>query len=152
MGWNRSFELFPLQNVSAAAQQQPKADFLEGKPHRKHPGVTNLKTVRLPDELQVAAQSIIRGKFTSCRLAYPETTQAALSNIRITFPSTGAQVPKLAERCQKLANFLWSRKRAVEDLTLRQKAVSLEKELWEKAIQKIGGDGLRACCAEKKSL
>lgn len=99
-----------FRNVSAAAQQQTKADFLEGKPHRKHPGVTNLKTVRLPDELQVAAQSVIRR----------------------------AQVPKLAERSQKLTNFLWSRKRAVEDLTLRQKAVSLEKELWEKAMQKIG--------------
>ncbi|XP_038135500.1 methyltransferase-like protein 17, mitochondrial [Cyprinodon tularosa] len=99
-----------IRTVSAAAQPKPKADFLKGEPHRKHPGVTNLKTVRLPEELQVAAQSIIHK----------------------------AQVPQLPERVQKLTNFLWSRKRAVEDLTLRQKAVSLEKELWEKAMQKIG--------------
>lgn len=46
---------------------------------------------------------------------------------------------QLPERIHKLTNFLWSRKRAVEDLTLRQKAVSLEKELWEKAMQKGGG-------------
>uniref|UniRef100_A0AAY5K2J6 Ribosome assembly protein METTL17, mitochondrial n=1 Tax=Esox lucius TaxID=8010 RepID=A0AAY5K2J6_ESOLU len=34
-------------------------DFLKGAPHRKHPGVTNLKTVRLPEELQKAALAII---------------------------------------------------------------------------------------------
>ncbi|MEQ2216821.1 hypothetical protein XENOCAPTIV_022917, partial [Xenoophorus captivus] len=98
--------------VSAAAQPQPGSDFLKGEPHRKHPGVTNLKTVRLPEELQLAAQSIIH--------------------------TIGAQVPQLAVRTHKLTNFLWSRKRAVEDLTLRQKAVSMEKELWEKATQKTG--------------
>uniref|UniRef100_A0A7N8WI21 Ribosome assembly protein METTL17, mitochondrial n=1 Tax=Mastacembelus armatus TaxID=205130 RepID=A0A7N8WI21_9TELE len=47
-----------------------------------------------------------------------------------------AQVTRLTERSHGLTNFLWSRKRAVEDVTLRQKAVSLEKELWEKAVEK----------------
>ncbi|KAM4727597.1 ribosome assembly protein METTL17, mitochondrial isoform 2-T2 [Anableps anableps] len=102
--------IFTVESVSSAAQPHPKVDFLKGEPHRKHPGVTNLKTVRLPDDLQLAAQSIIHR----------------------------AQVSQLAERSQKLTNFLWSRKRAVEDLVLRQKAVSLEKELWEKAMQNIG--------------
>ncbi|XP_006792410.1 methyltransferase-like protein 17, mitochondrial [Neolamprologus brichardi] len=97
--------------MSAATHPQPQVDFLKGEPHRKHPGVTNLKTLRLPEELHVAAQSIIHR----------------------------AQVNQLPEHIHKLTNFLWSRKRAVEDLTLRQKAVSLEKELWEKAMQK-GGD------------
>uniref|UniRef100_A0A8C3GBS1 Ribosome assembly protein METTL17, mitochondrial n=1 Tax=Cyclopterus lumpus TaxID=8103 RepID=A0A8C3GBS1_CYCLU len=77
--------------ISLSAQSQ--AAFLKGESHKKHPGVTNLKTLRLPDELQTAARSIIHSSLT---------------------------------------NFLWSKKRAVEDSTLRQKAVSLEKELWEK--------------------
>lgn len=70
--------------------------------------MTNLKTLRLPEELQMAAQSIIHR----------------------------AQVTRLTDRSRSLTNFLWSRKRAVEDSTLRQKALTLEKELWEKAMEK----------------
>ncbi|XP_056276586.1 methyltransferase-like protein 17, mitochondrial [Pseudoliparis swirei] len=93
-----------------AAAAQSQAAFLKGESHKKHPGVTNLKTLRLPDELQTAARSIIQR----------------------------ARVAQLTERSQSLTNFLWSKKRAVEDFTLRQKAVSLEKELWEKEMEKIG--------------
>uniref|UniRef100_A0A665UAL2 Methyltransferase like 17 n=1 Tax=Echeneis naucrates TaxID=173247 RepID=A0A665UAL2_ECHNA len=93
--------------MSTAAQPRSQADFLKGEPHRKHPGVINLKTLRLPEELQTAARSIIHSK--------------------------------LSRVCgHLLTNFLWSRKRAVEDTALRQKAVSMEKELWEKALQKKG--------------
>uniref|UniRef100_A0A1A8HAA3 Ribosome assembly protein METTL17, mitochondrial n=1 Tax=Nothobranchius korthausae TaxID=1143690 RepID=A0A1A8HAA3_9TELE len=99
-----------FRTVSAAANPQPKEDFLKGEPHRKHPGMTSLKTLRLPQELQVAAQSVIQK----------------------------AQVTQLTDRCHKLINYLWSRKRMVEDVTLRQKALGLEKELWEKAMQKMG--------------
>ncbi|XP_074508143.1 ribosome assembly protein METTL17, mitochondrial [Sebastes fasciatus] len=98
------------RGMSTAAHPQSQLDFLKGEPHRKHPGVTNLKTLRLPDELQTAARSIIHR----------------------------AQVTRLTDRAQSLTNFLWSRKRAVEDSTLRKKAVSLEKELWEKAMEKRG--------------
>uniref|UniRef100_A0A3Q3QU69 Ribosome assembly protein METTL17, mitochondrial n=1 Tax=Monopterus albus TaxID=43700 RepID=A0A3Q3QU69_MONAL len=84
-------------------------DFLKGEPHRKHPGVTKLKMLHLPEKLQIAAQSIIN-----------------------------THVSQLTDRTCKLTNYLWSRKRAVEDVTLRQKAVSLEKELWEKAMEKRG--------------
>ncbi|XP_024137555.1 methyltransferase-like protein 17, mitochondrial [Oryzias melastigma] len=97
-----------LRNMGSAVQ--PQEDFLKGELHRKHPGLTNLKTLRLPANLQTAAQSIIHR----------------------------AQISQLPGRAQKLTNFLWSRKRAVEDLTLRQKALGLEKELWEKAMQKTG--------------
>ncbi|KAM9719998.1 ribosome assembly protein METTL17, mitochondrial [Menidia menidia] len=97
-----------FRGMSVMAHPRPQTDFLKGELHRKHPGVTNLKTLRLPEELQIAAQSIIHR----------------------------AQVPQLPERVRKLTNFLWSRKRAVEDVALRQRAVSLEKELWEKAMQK----------------
>ncbi|KAM7379698.1 hypothetical protein PAMP_005232 [Pampus punctatissimus] len=98
------------RGMSAASKPQSQIDFLKGEQHRKHPGVTNMKILRLPDELQTAACSIIHR----------------------------AQVTRLTDRALSLTNFLWSRKRAVEDFTLRDKAVSLEKKLWEKAIQKRG--------------
>ncbi|CAK6973120.1 methyltransferase-like protein 17%2C mitochondrial [Scomber scombrus] len=96
--------------MSAATNPQSKVDFLKGEPHRKHPGVTNLKILHLPEELQMAACSIIHK----------------------------AQVTRLPARVLGLTNFLWSRKRAVEDSTLRQKAMSLEKKLWEKEMEKRG--------------
>lgn len=95
-----------FREMSTAANPQTQSDFLKGAPHRKHPGVTNLKTLKLPQELQIAAQSIIHR----------------------------AAVAQLPDRVHKLTNFLWSRKRLIEDAALRQKAVSLEKELWEKAM------------------
>lgn len=47
--------------MNEAAHPQPQVDFLKGQIHKKHPGVTNLKNLRLPEELQMAARSIIRG-------------------------------------------------------------------------------------------
>lgn len=99
-----------FRRMSVAAHLQPQVDFLKGELHRKHPGVTNLKTVHLPVELQAAAQSII----------------------------SGAELPRLTDRAHSLTNFLWSRKRAVEDSALRKKALSLEKEFWEKVTEKRG--------------
>lgn len=60
------------------------------------------------------------------------------SGFSISFP-VGAEVPRLTDRTHSLTNFLWSRKRAVEDADLRKRAVSLEKELWERAMDKAGG-------------
>ncbi|XP_029498936.1 methyltransferase-like protein 17, mitochondrial isoform X1 [Oncorhynchus nerka] len=97
--------------LSAEVHPQSHADFLKGAPHRKHPGVTNLKTLRLPDELQKAAQAIIQG----------------------------TEVSGLVDKARSLTNFLWSRKRAPEDVTLRERAMALEKNLWEKTKEK-GGD------------
>ncbi|KAG7313700.1 hypothetical protein KOW79_000080 [Hemibagrus wyckioides] len=77
-------------------------EFLRGSPHRKHPGVTNLKTIRLPEELQSAAVSVIYK----------------------------SEVKDLSERVRKLTNFLWSRKRAVESHELRERAIALE-EKWK---------------------
>lgn len=51
----------------------------------------------------------------------------------------GAELPRLTDRTRSLTNFLWSRKRAVEDTDLRKKAVSLEKEMWKRAMEKAGG-------------
>lgn len=97
-----------LRGMSTAAKPQLQADFLNGEPHRKHPGITNLKTLRLPEKLQVAARSIIHR----------------------------AQIRSLDKKAQSLTNYLWSRKRAIEDGALRQKAMNLERELWSKAIEK----------------
>lgn len=93
------------RGFSAVAHPQSQADFLNGAPHRKHPGVTNLKTLHLPQELQSAAQTVIHD----------------------------SAVTGLAERAHSLSNFLWSRKRSPEDAMLRDRALSLEKEMWKKA-------------------
>lgn len=61
-------------------------------------------------------------------------------------------MPRLADRTHSLTNFLWSRKRAVEDADLRKKAVSLEKELWKKAMEKVGGGLLRQVPDMKKHI
>ncbi|XP_076004497.1 ribosome assembly protein METTL17, mitochondrial [Genypterus blacodes] len=98
--------------MSAAAHPQSQVDRPNGASHRKLPGGVNLKMVRLPEELQTAALSIIHG----------------------------ARVKHLKQRALSLTNFLWSRKRAVEDLKLRQKAMGLEKELWEKAMENRDSD------------
>lgn len=54
-------------------------------------------------------------------------------------PLTGAQVTQLTDRTRNLTNFLWSRKRAPDNFTLRKKAATLEKELWEKAMEQRQG-------------
>ncbi|XP_030630480.1 methyltransferase-like protein 17, mitochondrial [Chanos chanos] len=105
------------RGLSAAAHSVIQTDSLKGTPHRKHPGLTNLKTLHLPEELQRGALSII----------------------------LEAEVNRLSERAQNLTNFLWSRKRAAEDTQLRERAIALEKELLEKekASHNIeGGRGL----------
>ncbi|XP_016135987.1 methyltransferase-like protein 17, mitochondrial [Sinocyclocheilus grahami] len=100
---------------SAAHLEQD--DILKGGPHRKHPGVTNLKTVRLPEQLQVAAQSVLK---------------------RAT---AGADVKSLSEKAHKLSNFLWSRKRVIETSQLREKAVLLENTFLEQE-RDIHTDGI----------
>ncbi|XP_072544609.1 ribosome assembly protein METTL17, mitochondrial isoform X2 [Salminus brasiliensis] len=96
---------------SAAAQVQ--SEFLEGSPHRKHPGVTNLKMLRLPEALQTGALTLIHK----------------------------SELKDLSERSRKLKNYLWSRKRAVEAPVLREKAMVLERKWMEKELQSDGGDG-----------
>uniref|UniRef100_A0A671RMJ8 Ribosome assembly protein METTL17, mitochondrial n=1 Tax=Sinocyclocheilus anshuiensis TaxID=1608454 RepID=A0A671RMJ8_9TELE len=53
-----------FQSAASSAAPLEQADFLKGAPHRKHPGVTNLKTVRLPEQLQGAAQSVLKSDLT----------------------------------------------------------------------------------------
>ncbi|CAL8343208.1 unnamed protein product [Merluccius merluccius] len=96
------------RTMSSAVHPQSQVDFLHGAPHRKHPGVTNMKTLRLPEQLQRAAQSVV----------------------------LSAQIKGLSDRAQSLTQFLWSRKRPVDDLTLRQRATSLEKMVLQRAKER----------------
>ncbi|KAI4902057.1 hypothetical protein NFI96_027390 [Prochilodus magdalenae] len=99
----RKWWIFSYQcESSAAALVQP--EFLKGSPHRKHPGVTNLKTLRLPEDLQKGALTVIQK----------------------------SEVKDLAERSHRLRNYLWSRKRATEASELKEKAIELEKKWMEK--------------------
>uniref|UniRef100_A0A671RND9 Ribosome assembly protein METTL17, mitochondrial n=1 Tax=Sinocyclocheilus anshuiensis TaxID=1608454 RepID=A0A671RND9_9TELE len=100
------------QRCQSSAAPLEQADFLKGAPHRKHPGVTNLKTVRLPEQLQGAAQSVLKS----------------------------AEVKSLTERAHKLSSFLWSRKRAIESSQLREKAILLEKKFLEQERDIHTGD------------
>ncbi|XP_051726017.1 methyltransferase-like protein 17, mitochondrial [Ctenopharyngodon idella] len=100
------------QRCQSSAAPLEQADFLKGAPHRNHPGVTNLKTVHLPEQLQVAAQSVLQG----------------------------ADVKSLTERAHKLSNFLWSRKRAIETSQLREKASFFERKFLEQERDKDGND------------
>ncbi|XP_043914435.1 methyltransferase-like protein 17, mitochondrial isoform X2 [Protopterus annectens] len=80
------------------------SEFLETVPHREHPGITSLKTVHLPSQLADAAQAVLE--------KHP--------------------VSQLAERTLQISTYLWSRKRPVEDETLRTKAAELEQKFLEK--------------------
>uniref|UniRef100_A0A672QPS3 Methyltransferase-like protein 17, mitochondrial n=1 Tax=Sinocyclocheilus grahami TaxID=75366 RepID=A0A672QPS3_SINGR len=102
-------------HIRSSAAHLEQDDILKGGPHRKHPGVTNLKTVRLPEQLQVAAQSVLK---------------------RAT-----ADVKSLSEKAHKLSNFLWSRKRVIETSQLREKAVLLENTFLEQE-RDIHTDGI----------
>ncbi|XP_051984445.1 methyltransferase-like protein 17, mitochondrial [Xyrauchen texanus] len=95
--------LIKAQRCQSTEAPLAKTSFLTGAPHRKHPGVTNLNIVRLPEQLQGTALSIIQR----------------------------AEVKGLAERAHKLSNFLWSRKRALETSQLRKKAILLERTFLE---------------------
>lgn len=80
------------------------------------------------------ACSIIHSTYSSNRMLL--LLVLAFLLIKSNFQLLEAQVPKLSDRANLLTNLLWSRKRAVEDVTLRKKAMNLEKELWERAIKK----------------
>nr|XP_023688400.1 methyltransferase-like protein 17, mitochondrial isoform X1 [Paramormyrops kingsleyae] len=103
--------MIPLRTTykgySTVANVQAVAAFLKGAPYRKHPGVTALKTVHLPEELQRGALSIVHG--------------AALRD--------------LTEQARRLSNFLWSRKRPMDEEQLRERALAMEKGLWEQEME-----------------
>ncbi|KAK6467784.1 methyltransferase-like protein 17 [Huso huso] len=97
--------------VAHESQVDNSSEFLNSTPHRRHPGITSLKTVQLPQHLEQAAQILIH-------------------------QAPGSQ---LAERAQSLCNFLWSRKRATGDRAIQERAVELEKRVREREQQRAEG-------------
>ncbi|MGH0140551.1 UNVERIFIED_CONTAM: hypothetical protein FKN15_023219 [Acipenser sinensis] len=105
-------QTFPENYIVAhESQVDNSSEFLNSTPHRRHPGITSLKTVQLPQHLEQAAQILIH-------------------------QAPGSQ---LAERAQSLCNFLWSRKRATGDRAIQERAVELEKRVREREQQRAEG-------------
>ncbi|OCU01556.1 hypothetical protein XELAEV_18007346mg [Xenopus laevis] len=86
--------------ATTVSQIDNTSDFLAHVPYRKHPGILNMKVVRLPKEVQDAAKVLIQG-----------------STIR-----------DLQGHINSLNNYLWSRKRPAEDKDLRVRAEELERK------------------------
>ncbi|KAM4809100.1 ribosome assembly protein METTL17, mitochondrial isoform 2-T2 [Rhinophrynus dorsalis] len=105
------FQQFRALSVMAPGLPQidNTSDFLDRVPHRKHPGILHLKLARLPQNAQDAAQVILQG----------------------------CSIRQLDERVSSLNNYLWSRKRPVEDRQLRARASELEREF----RASMGGSG-----------
>ncbi|KAG9331113.1 hypothetical protein JZ751_020248 [Albula glossodonta] len=72
---------------SAAASPQVQ-DFLNGAPHRKHPGVTALRCVSLPEELQRAALCTIHGERHTIHTAYNIHTHSQYTTHTATIHTT----------------------------------------------------------------
>ncbi|XP_041036719.1 methyltransferase-like protein 17, mitochondrial isoform X2 [Carcharodon carcharias] len=78
----------------------PRQEAEEQVPHRRHPGISNLKTIRLPDALSQGVRLLLEQ----------------------------SPIRRLEDGARELSDFLWSRKRAVEDRELRARA----QRLWER--------------------
>ncbi|XP_062994017.1 methyltransferase-like protein 17, mitochondrial isoform X2 [Elgaria multicarinata webbii] len=111
--------------IPKVSQVDNSSDFLGKIPHRKHPGILHLKSVRLPPELVEVARFLV-----------------AESSMR-----------SLEEKTKSLTNYLWSRKRPLEAEELRRKAHQVEQKLREEAVayarQKVALNSLDEA-AEKK--
>ncbi|XP_064416492.1 methyltransferase-like protein 17, mitochondrial isoform X2 [Latimeria chalumnae] len=90
-----------LSAAPRIAQAESSLEFLKVGPHRRHPGISCLKTVRLPAQLSEAAQLLLQNN----------------------------SIRNMSEGVQDLTNFLWSRKRPVEDKELQSRAQHLEQRL-----------------------
>nr|XP_056720173.1 methyltransferase-like protein 17, mitochondrial [Euleptes europaea] len=87
--------------IPKVTQVDNSSDFLSKVPHRKHPGIVHLKAVRLPPELIEAAR----------------------------FQMDESSVRNVEQQAKALTNYLWSRKRPVEEEELRRRAQFLEQKL-----------------------
>ncbi|XP_038630733.1 methyltransferase-like protein 17, mitochondrial [Scyliorhinus canicula] len=82
---------------SPAREEAPRLPEQQQLPHRRHPGIGHLKTIRLPEEL--------------------------LQGVRLLSEQT--PIRRMEESARELTNFLWSRKRAVEARELQTRAQRL---------------------------
>ncbi|XP_077688451.1 ribosome assembly protein METTL17, mitochondrial isoform X2 [Eretmochelys imbricata] len=90
--------------IPRVSQVDNSSDFLGNVPHRRHPGVLHLRSVRLPAELVKAAQLLVEQ----------------------------STVHGLKDQVVSLTNYLWSRKRPLEASELQRRGQQLEQQLREK--------------------
>ncbi|XP_072126196.1 ribosome assembly protein METTL17, mitochondrial isoform X1 [Mobula birostris] len=98
-----SRRLCPGEVLIALGHQHRPSSSASATPHRRHPGISALGTLRLPEALRQAAQLRLHANPINC----------------------------LEENARDLTNFLWSRQRAVEDVELRARARGLAKKFQE---------------------
>ncbi|XP_053119693.1 methyltransferase-like protein 17, mitochondrial [Hemicordylus capensis] len=89
--------------IPKVTQVDNSSHFLENVPHRQHPGILHLKSVKLPPELVEAASFLV-----------------AQSSVR-----------NLDQQAKALTNYLWSRKRPLEIADLQRQAQQVEQKLKE---------------------
>ncbi|CAM4628219.1 unnamed protein product [Lepidochelys olivacea] len=89
--------------IPRVSQVDNSSDFLGNVPHRRHPGVLHLRSVRLPAELVKAAQLLVEQ----------------------------STVHGLKDQVVSLTNYLWSRKRPLEASELQRRGQQLEQQLRE---------------------
>ncbi|XP_070575004.1 ribosome assembly protein METTL17, mitochondrial-like [Ptychodera flava] len=104
--YRTKIEMYTSRCMSTIAKNKTKMDesireFLQTSPHRKHPGLVRPKTIILPENLQKALQFVFK-------------------------EYSGRE---LAEKSKALVNYLWSRKRPVEDSEVRRTAMAMAKQL-----------------------
>ncbi|KAL8176498.1 UNVERIFIED_CONTAM: hypothetical protein K2H54_035620 [Gekko kuhli] len=103
--WRMALPDVSLRGMAAVipkvTQVDNSSDFLGNVPHRKHPGIVRLKTVQLPPELIESARFLV-----------------ADSSMR-----------SVEEQAKALTNYLWTRKRPIEEAELLRKARYLEQKL-----------------------
>ncbi|XP_015273012.1 PREDICTED: methyltransferase-like protein 17, mitochondrial [Gekko japonicus] len=87
--------------IPKVTQVDNSSDFLGNVPHRKHPGIVHLKAVTLPPELIESARFLV--------------ADSSMRNVK--------------EQVKALTNYLWSRKRPIEETELLRKAQYLEQKL-----------------------
>ncbi|XP_069798621.1 ribosome assembly protein METTL17, mitochondrial [Narcine bancroftii] len=95
-------------SMPAAGTARPRSSPARELPHRRHPGISSLKTLHLPEELRQAALLLLQENPINC----------------------------LEDNVRNLNNFLWSRKRAVEDSEVRAQARKLVEKFREEADSK----------------
>uniref|UniRef100_A0A8C0G6W7 Methyltransferase like 17 n=1 Tax=Chelonoidis abingdonii TaxID=106734 RepID=A0A8C0G6W7_CHEAB len=104
--------------IPRVSQVDNSSNFLGNVPHRRHPGVLHLRSVRLPAELVKAAQLLVEQ----------------------------STVHGLKDQVVALTNYLWSRKRPLEANELQRRRQQLEQQLREKVQSCTAGDPQLTCC------
>ncbi|XP_005284273.2 methyltransferase-like protein 17, mitochondrial isoform X1 [Chrysemys picta bellii] len=110
--------------IPRVSQVDNSSDFLGNVPHRRHPGVLHLRSVRLPAELVKAAQLLVE--------------QSTMHGLK--------------DQVVALTNYLWSRKRPLEASELQRRGQQLEQQLREKVQPHTADASSPLTDAEKEKL